>query len=151
MPAEISLLKICTDVKDELPTEKSALLNTNAPANVSAFLPPGGLRQALAALVKNALESSPADKPVTLSVESDAERVRFAIQDSGSGMSAETLQRISEPFFSTKSPGCGLGLGTFLVRLFAESLNGNLIFESKPGAGTTAILELPLTCYDGKR
>jgi two-component system, sensor histidine kinase RegB len=151
MPAEVSLQKICAEVKGELPVEKSAFLNASAPANASVFLPPGGLRQALAALVKNALESSPSGKPVTLSVESDAERVRFSIQDSGSGMSAETLHRITEPFFTTKSPGRGLGLGTFLVRVFAESLHGNLIFDSEPGSGTKAILELPIHCHDGKR
>lgn len=65
-------------------------------------------------------------------------------------MSPETLRRVSEPFFTTKGTGRGLGLGTFLVRIFAERLNGSLTFESEAGAGTTAILELPLNRYDGK-
>jgi two-component system sensor histidine kinase RegB len=65
-------------------------------------------------------------------------------------MAPETLRRVSEPFYTTKGPGRGLGLGTFIVRSFAERLKGNLSFESETGAGTTAILELPLIRYDGK-
>ena len=66
-------------------------------------------------------------------------------------MSQEVLTRVSEPFFTTKGSGRHLGLGTFLVRLFAESLEGSLVFESESGVGTMAILELPLINYDGKR
>lgn len=65
-------------------------------------------------------------------------------------MAPETLSQVSEPFFTTKSPGRGLGLGTFIVRLFAERMHRNLVFESEVGAGTRAILELPLLCHDGK-
>jgi two-component system sensor histidine kinase RegB len=59
-------------------------------------------------------------------------------------MNAEILRQIAEPFFTTKSPGKGMGLGTFLARVFAENMGGSLIFDSAPGEGTTAILELPL-------
>lgn len=59
-------------------------------------------------------------------------------------MSHETLRRIGEPFFTTKEPGKGMGLGTFLVRTLAEQLGGRLTFESAPGEGTTATFELPV-------
>jgi two-component system sensor histidine kinase RegB len=59
-------------------------------------------------------------------------------------MSREVLERIAEPFFTTKGPGRGMGLGTFLARTFAEDLGGNLVFDSSAGNGTTAIVELPL-------
>jgi two-component system sensor histidine kinase RegB len=58
-------------------------------------------------------------------------------------MSPETLNRIAEPFFTTKAPGRGMGLGTFLARSFAERLGGSLVFESEVGKGTRALLELP--------
>jgi two-component system sensor histidine kinase RegB len=102
------------------------------------------------ALVKNALESSLPAKHVTLAVESELGKIRFTVQDRGCGMSAESLNHISEPFYTTKGTGGGLGLGTFLARLFAERLNGSLVFESEMGIGTKAILELPLTYHDGK-
>jgi two-component system sensor histidine kinase RegB len=59
-------------------------------------------------------------------------------------MPANVLRRIAEPFFTTKEPGKGMGLGTFLVRTFAESLGGRVMFDSIPGEGTTVTLELPL-------
>ncbi len=59
-------------------------------------------------------------------------------------MSSSTLNRIAEPFFTTKDPGHGIGLGTFLVRVFAENMKGDLAFESMEGEGTTVKLEVPL-------
>jgi len=150
MPVLISLKDVCAQVQNELPSEKSGLIRIRVAENAKAVLPPGALRQALSALVKNGLESSTPAQPVRLEVQSEPGRVRFSVQDTGCGMSPETLNRISEPFYTTKGPGRGLGLGTFLVRLFAERLNGSLAFESEVGTGTTAILELPLIRHDGK-
>ena len=59
-------------------------------------------------------------------------------------MSTEVLEHIAEPFFTTKEPGKGMGLGTFLVRTFAERLGGRVLFDSVSGQGTTATLQLPL-------
>jgi two-component system sensor histidine kinase RegB len=59
-------------------------------------------------------------------------------------MDEDVLRRVSEPFFTTKEPGKGMGLGTFLVRVLAERLGGRLTYSSMPGRGATAGLELPL-------
>ncbi|MGC1422228.1 MAG: ATP-binding protein [Terracidiphilus sp.] len=64
-------------------------------------------------------------------------------------MAPEILHRIAEPFYSTKRPERGMGLGTFLVRIFAEDMGGALIFDSNLNQGTTAILELPLADKPG--
>ena len=56
-------------------------------------------------------------------------------------MPPEVLQRVGEPFFTTKEPGRGLGLGLFLARVFAERFGGALSLHSKDG--TTASIELP--------
>jgi len=58
-------------------------------------------------------------------------------------MSRDELARVGEPFYTTKPPGKGMGLGLYLVRLLAERLGGRLEFDSELGAGTTAILEFP--------
>jgi two-component system, sensor histidine kinase RegB len=60
----------------------------------------------------------------------------------GTGMTPEVLRRIGEPFFTTKEPGKGMGLGTFLARTLAGKLGGRLTFESPEEAGFSAILEL---------
>jgi signal transduction histidine kinase len=64
-------------------------------------------------------------------------------------MSPEVLDRIAEPFYSTKRPERGMGLGTFLVRVFAEDMGGSLTFDSAVNQGTTAILELPFASKTG--
>jgi two-component system sensor histidine kinase RegB len=62
-------------------------------------------------------------------------------------MSSEVMERVSEPFFTTKAPGQGMGLGAFLAHLFAQTIGGHLSFESHTGQGCTAMLELPDTKY----
>jgi len=108
-----------------------------------AALPPEAAKMALTALVRNALEASGEGQPVVVGAQRTGAGVRFAVVDQGCGMSPETLNRIAEPFFTTKEPGRGMGLGTFLARSFAERLGGSLVFESEVGKGTRALLELP--------
>ncbi len=117
-------------------------VSVDAPADLTAVLPLDSTRRALAALVQNAVDASEA-QPILLSGEVREGRLIFSVRDSGNGMSAETLRHIAEPFFTTKPAGKGMGLGTFLARVFAGNLGGSLSFDSAPGKGTTVQLELP--------
>jgi len=112
--------------------------------NLAAVLPEHAVVQSLVALVQNAFDANIDERPVIISAEREGSRIRVSIQDHGCGMSKDTLQHIAEPFFTTKEPGKGMGLGTFLVRTFAERLGGRLLFESTPGQGTLTTLELPV-------
>lgn len=69
--------------------------------------------------------------------------LRIAVRDTGTGMDAATLARVTEPFFTTKPPGHGTGLGLPLVRGLAEQSGGAFTLDSAPGRGTTACLWLP--------
>jgi two-component system sensor histidine kinase RegB len=53
------------------------------------------------------------------------------------------LSRVGEPFFTTKNPGEGMGLGLFLTRALAEQLGGEFHIASAPGSGTEARIDLP--------
>lgn len=99
------------------------------------------LAQALATLANNALDAS--SGRVELRVDSGPERVRFCVRDRGTGMPPEVFKHVGEPFFTTKPPGAGMGLGIFLARAFAARSGGALQLHSAPGRGTTAVLELP--------
>ncbi|WP_293386162.1 ATP-binding protein [Phenylobacterium sp.] len=66
----------------------------------------------------------------------------FSVRDTGCGMSPETLTRATDPLFTTKATGTGLGLSS--VADFARSAGGALSLWSRPGQGTTATLYLPL-------
>lgn len=102
------------------------------------------LEQSLLVLLRNAFDASPADRDVHLDIARHDGRIRFEVSDWGDGMSQEMLRRAGEPFFTTKEPGKGMGLGLFLVRLVAEQLGATFSIDSRRGSGTRCVLELPL-------
>jgi two-component system NtrC family sensor kinase len=68
---------------------------------------------------------------------------RISVRDTGSGMDAATLARVGEPFFTTKPPGHGTGLGLSMARGFAVRAGGALHVGSELGKGTTVVIWLP--------
>jgi two-component system sensor histidine kinase RegB len=111
-------------------------------AGVAMRAPRHAVEQALVALVKNGLDAGGAHA-VTITVQLTHQALRFEVKDSGGGMDEATLRRVGEPFFTTKEPGKGMGLGVFLVQTLAERLHGRFALHSEPGKGTTATFELP--------
>ena len=102
------------------------------------------LERMLGNLVKNAVDASPPGARVRVDAQAAAGMLRIRVRDSGPGMDDATLARAGEPFFTTKEPGAGMGLGLFVTRLLAERAGGALTLDSAPGRGTVATLELPL-------
>lgn len=103
--------------------------------------PRAALAQALRNLVKNALEASTGQVALE-AVERDGTLTLF-VKDQGPGIDANVVNRLGEPFFTTKPVGKGMGLGVFLARTLAQQLGGALTFDSRPGVGTTVSFTLP--------
>jgi signal transduction histidine kinase len=101
------------------------------------------IRQALLNLIRNAKEAMPAGGSIAVEVARTAEgMVGLALSDSGSGISREDLDRIFEPFFSTKAKGTGLGLA-LVQQIVLE--HGGRIDVACPGAGGTRFtIHLPV-------
>jgi two-component system sensor histidine kinase RegB len=105
--------------------------------------PPRALADMLRGLLKNAVQASGPGLPVTLRFGSAPGLIIATVTDRGRGMPAEVLARVGEPFFTTKVPGEGMGLGLFLTRTLVEQLGGEFQITSRPGSGTEARIELP--------
>jgi signal transduction histidine kinase len=71
----------------------------------------------------------------------DATHVSVSFTDTGGGMSAESLSRVFEPYFTTKSSGSGLGL--LIVRRIVREHGGEMAIESSEGKGLTLTIRLP--------
>ncbi len=105
--------------------------------------PRRALVRALRGLAKNALQASPG-ADVQLTVQGTGSERRFIVRDRGPGMAPEVLARAGEPFFTTREPGQGMGLGLYLTRTVAESIGGRFEITSAPGQGTTSSLVIPV-------
>ena len=102
------------------------------------------LRQAVDNLVRNAREAMAGQEGARLavSVERDGGQAVVRIADNGPGIAPDRLERIFQPFVSTKGKGMGLGLA--ICREIVEAHGGRLEVDSVPGQGTTFTLRLPL-------
>jgi len=106
---------------------------------------PSQLKQALLNLCINARDATQdVDTPViTLGVRRRGDSVEAWVQDNGSGMTDEVREHLGEPFFTTKAPGAGTGLGLASVFSTLRDHSGEVECHSEVGAGTRFILRLP--------
>jgi two-component system, NtrC family, sensor kinase len=103
---------------------------------------PSALRQVLSNLLQNALEATTESGTVVVSVRGHAGFAEVEVSDDGEGMSEETRAKAFDPFFTTKSKGTGLGLAISQAIVVAH--DGSIELTSTPGAGTRAMVRLPL-------
>lgn len=134
------------ELRSRFDDDRAARIVTRAPATGEPLrIPQRAVVRALAALVKNAFDAmSREDDAVDVELDlREPGTVRLVVRDHGRGMDAETRARAGEPFFTTKNPGAGMGLGLFIVRSFAESIGGRLELRAAAPAGTEAVLVVP--------
>lgn len=108
-----------------------------------ALLDPQGLSHALWNLVINARQAIAGDGSIHLRAGVEAHQVWLEVGDTGCGMPPEVQSRIFDPYFTTKPPGQGTGLGLTAVARFVRSSSGLIQVESKAGHGTTFRLRFP--------
>ncbi len=143
-PETVDIGTVIAEVRSRLSMEEERRLIVHLPeTRTTVHLPKAGLVRAVSTLVDNAFDAtSDAQSPVVVQIDQRDDRWSIIVKNRGPAVSTEILQRAGEPFFTTKEPGRGLGLGLFLTRVFAERVGGALTLRSDDG--TTAMLELPV-------
>ncbi len=101
------------------------------------------LEQVLLNLAANARDAMPDGGTLTIVVAPDGPGVRLSVRDTGVGMSEETRARMFQPFFTTKPPGKGTGLGLMVVAHVAQRAGARIAVQSAPGAGTEVAIVFP--------
>jgi two-component system NtrC family sensor kinase len=104
---------------------------------------PGPLNQALLNVVANAIEAIEGKGSVSIRTSTGGGSYHIAIRDTGAGIPPQLLDRILEPFFTTKEPGAGTGLGLSITYSIMQKHGGTLTFECPPDGGTITTLSFP--------
>jgi len=103
---------------------------------------PEKIKQALMNVVKNALEALPKGGEIRIATTVTAEQAILTVSDTGSGISAENLALVFEPFFTSKGAGTGLGLS--ITQRIIEEHHGQISVKSSAATGTVFTIQLPL-------
>lgn len=108
-------------------------------------VPKKALTLALRAIIKNAIEATAnISKIVTIKALTRENCFQFEVSDQGAGMDNNTLERVGEPFFTTKNENHGMGLGLYLSKLTMEQIGGSISISSIPNNGTVVSMILPV-------
>ncbi len=109
----------------------------------SVTLPRRLSTQALQGLLENARQASSDGQDVEVRLRNEADRLVIVFEDHGCGMEEDVQRRAGEPFFTTKAPGQGMGLGIFFARSVIEQLGGELQIDSQRDLGTRVAVRIP--------
>jgi two-component system sensor histidine kinase HydH len=97
--------------------------------------------QAVLNLLLNAVQAMPDGGVLTVSAQAVRDRLELRVADTGRGIPRQDLERVFDPYFTTRNQGTGLGLAT--VRTIVEAHGGRVRIASEPGRGTEVTLDLP--------
>lgn len=126
-------LKNGIELEKEFPEKDAIVLGNN-----------GKLHQAFLNIITNSIQAIEKEGIIKIKVELEDENIVIDFTDSGHGIKPEHLNKITEPFFSTKDPGKGTGLGLSITYSIINEHGGSLKYSSEWGKGTTARVTLPM-------
>lgn len=112
-----------------------------------AALDPDHIRQVFLNLINNAGDAISGPGKINIKTKRDEKNIFIVVKDSGEGMTAEQMQQIFNPFFTTKEVGKGTGLGLSVSLSIVESMGGTINVQSLKGAGSAFTVTLPIMIY----
>jgi two-component system sensor histidine kinase RegB len=144
LPASMKLGELINRLKSQYSLDCGRFSMLCEHPQVQVRWPTQAVLQAVTQVVRNAIQASPANEVVACRVKAQSNQVCFEVQDLGPGIPEEIQERLGEPFFTTREPGQGMGLGLFIARSLVEHLGGWLKIDSVPGRGTRVELHIPI-------
>jgi PAS domain S-box-containing protein len=106
------------------------------------------LQQVFLNLIVNAVQAMNGDGTLTLSARQEDADVIVTVQDTGAGIKKQHLDKVFNPFFTTKEPGAGTGLGLSIAHHIVSKLGGRIIINSEENRGTAFQIVLPAANMD---
>jgi PAS domain S-box-containing protein len=107
------------------------------------------IEQVLINLIHNAVDATDDGQPIRVRLSASNDSAKIVVQDAGRGMNESVLQRIFDPFYTTREYDGGTGLGLAISHVIVRRHRGALDVQSEPGVGTMATVSLPLQMADG--
>ena len=146
----VELVNIRKFMEDILKLEHKLMSRNNIDAilecdeNIACLANKESLNHIFINLVSNAVDAMPNGGKLIISCRKESDdKLVLECSDNGTGIEKETIKNIFNPFFTTKAPGSGTGLGLYLTFNEVEKLNGEIKVESEIGVGTKFIITLP--------
>lgn len=134
------LVMLQSETKNRIEIEKNY-----TPLTYSLMGNEGKLHQAMLNILSNACHAIEKKGNISISTSIEADKLNISITDNGCGISKHILNKIMDPFFTTKEPGKGTGLGLSITYNIIMEHNGTIEYKSEPSKGTQALIKLPIS------
>jgi PAS domain S-box-containing protein len=139
---EIAVSALVAQVLEKQPAPENVEVATELPVDLlPVFVNAGQIAQVLSNLVSNACQAMPDGGTLAIKAKNVENRVEISVIDTGCGMSAETMGKMFEPLYTTKTRGIGLGMT--VSKNLVEINDGSIGVESHEGIGAALTVELP--------
>ena len=94
-------------------------------------------------MIQNAIDATSEGDSIAVEAVADEQDIVISVRDTGEGIPRETLDKVFSPFFTTKEPGKGMGMGLTIVYRLVRKYDGKIDVHSEFGQGTTFVVTLP--------
>lgn len=136
-------LKDMIELNHKVMEKRDVIYRVNVDPNLNWTIMEDSLQSVIINLISNSVDAMPEGGRLTISCWVQGEKLIITCSDTGTGMSQSELEKVFNPFFTTKDTGEGTGLGLYITYNQIQKMNGLITVESTPDVGTTFRIELP--------
>lgn len=131
-------------LENKLRIKNSIEVNVNCKEDIKFFTRVESLNHIILNLLSNSIDSMPDGGRISIDCKTEDNCLKIYFSDSGIGISQENMERIFNPFFTTKKVGQGTGLGLYIVYNEVQKIGGEIQVDSELGVGTTFKMKFPI-------